>query len=115
MGQIVNLRYLETVCEGDRDFMQEMIVAFLETIPQSIRELQVAANAEDWEQLARVAHKMKPSIAFMGIEPMKILVADIETMAKSGSPSPHLPQLVLEMGALSQTAITELQEALKTF
>lgn len=115
MSQIVNLRYLETVCEGDRDFMQEMILAFLETIPQTIKELQVATNAEDWDLLAKIAHKMKPSIAFMGIEPMKTLVADIETMAKSGSPGPHLPQLVLEMGTLSETAIIELREALKTF
>lgn len=112
MANIVDLTYLEKVCEGDKEFMQEMIEAFIETTPESISDLNSASLSRDWEQVARVAHKMKPSVAFMGIEPLREMVLEVESLAKEGREGDHIKELLRQVGELSNQAIEELKLAL---
>lgn len=108
MKTIVDLTYLETVCEGDKEFMQEMIQAFLNTIPDNMSEIRTLAGSGDWAELARVAHKMKPSVTFMGIEPLKEKIIALESAAKQGTDVSLMKQLATEIEAVVEQAVTEL-------
>jgi HPt (histidine-containing phosphotransfer) domain-containing protein len=113
MANIVDLSYLEKVCEGDTDFMKEMIEAFIETIPENLKEMQVAHKAGDFPLLARIVHKMKPSITFMGSEELKANVLKLEALAKESKQGPEMNSLVAGVHETTTRAIAELEEVLK--
>ncbi|WOK08833.1 Hpt domain-containing protein [Imperialibacter roseus] len=115
MANIIDLSYLEKVCEGDTEFMKEMIEAFIDTIPENLTEMQSAHDAADWPLLARIVHKMKPSIAFMGIEELKANVLELEALAKEGKKPAEIKVLVNKVDGTTTQAIAELSELLKTF
>ena len=114
MAHIIDLTYLERVCEGDTEFMQEMISAFVETIPETLVEMKNANAAADWPGLARIVHKMKPSLAFMGIEELKGNVLELEALAKAGTDIKGIGNLVERVNATANQAIAELKEAQKS-
>lgn len=110
MENIVDLTYLETVCEGDKEFMQEMILAFVNAVPENMTEVKSLAAKAEWADVAKVAHKMKPSVTFMGIEPMKAKIIDLETACKQGGSPAHINQLISEIDAIVQVAVVELNK-----
>ena len=109
MKTIVDLTYLETVCEGDKEFMQEMIQAFLTTIPDNMNEIKTLAGSGEWAELARVAHKMKPSVTFMGIEPLKEKIVAMESAAKQGTDITLMKQMIGEIETIVEQAVVELK------
>lgn len=114
MAKLIDLSYLEKVCEGDSEFMQEMISAFIETIPETLVEMKNANAAADWPGLARIAHKMKPSVAFMGIEELKSNILTLEALAKEGTNTKEIIHLVDQVNVTANQAIAELKEAQKS-
>ncbi|MEL7006525.1 MAG: ATP-binding protein, partial [Bacteroidota bacterium] len=72
--KITNLSYLSGVCHGDKDFMRDMIETFITNTPQSLKAMHEAAEKKDWVTVGRNAHKIKPSISFMGLEDLKPIV-----------------------------------------
>lgn len=114
MQSIVDLTYLETVCEGDKEFMREMIQAFVSSVPGSINEIKTLASGGEWAEVAKVSHKMKPSVTFMGIEPMKEKIVELETGAKKGDEPVMLQKLIGEIEQIVQRAIIELNAALES-
>lgn len=45
--------------------LNKLLVSFLETIPGDISTMQIAVEAGDKERLAKVAHKIKPSVSIL--------------------------------------------------
>lgn len=88
--------------------MQEMIQAFLGTIPENMNEIRITGGSGDWAELARVAHKMKPSVTFMGIEPLKEKIIALESAAKQGTDVPLIKQLSAEIETIVEQAVVEL-------
>ena len=111
-NKITNLGYLKKISDNNRDFIVDMISSFIEQTPRDIRKLKSAAAAEDWEEVANVAHKIKPSITFMGIESIKRSISDIQEMARSGN-TDGLPDLVAKIDRVTRLAFYELQKELE--
>ena len=42
-----------------------MILLFIETVPQNVQELVDATGQKNWEQVAKMAHKLKSTIDSM--------------------------------------------------
>ncbi len=49
----------------DAAFMQEMLLMFLDGIPESVRELTEYAAAENWVELEKLAHKIKGTVVYL--------------------------------------------------
>lgn len=89
-----DLSYLKTISNNNESFIKEMIVTFIETLPNSIKEIQLALNQKDFEALARATHKIKPSITLIGLQKAKTMASEIEALAKIKKPTDQLNQLV---------------------
>src|SRR4051812_36262422 len=76
-----NLDYLKDLSRGDNNFILEMISVFLTQTPESINSLKTHLNNKDWKGVRGVAHKMKPSMTFMGIKELESVIASIEDYA----------------------------------
>src|SRR5690606_116196 len=75
--------YLNEVSSGNSEFIIEMIDIFMEQTPAYIKQLTEAINTKDWTQIAQVAHKIKPTLAFMRIDSTRDIMAQIEHDARN--------------------------------
>jgi HPt (histidine-containing phosphotransfer) domain-containing protein len=78
----IDMSYLSDIAGGSEEFMIEMIDIFIEQTPLYFEQLEEAVNSRDWKAVGDVAHKIKPTLAFMGIEEAKDIMADIERKAR---------------------------------
>jgi len=79
----VDLSYLSDVASGSTEFMIDMINIFLEQTPNYIAQLGVAIKDKNWPLVANIAHKIKPTLAFMGVVSTRDDMEEIEENARS--------------------------------
>ncbi len=64
----IDLSYLESVSGDDRETMEELIVIFLEQIPEFNEDFANYFREKRWRKIAATAHKAKSSVLAMGME-----------------------------------------------
>ncbi len=82
---IYNLDKLNEMAEGDEDFINSVISVFLEEVPQDLEDLEKAISNRDYENIYKLAHKIKPNVDLLGMEQAKATAVEIETLGKSSS------------------------------
>lgn len=75
-----DLNYLRNICDNDQKFIKEMIVTFLEMTPMLLAQMQILSKENKWQELAKTAHQLKPSLQFMGMAPARDKVKQIEDL-----------------------------------
>lgn len=68
---------------GDLEYAYDMLHLFLENIDADVQAFRQAFQAEDWEELARLAHKMKPSFQMVGLTELSQLLEKTEIRIKT--------------------------------
>ncbi|HXC05877.1 MAG TPA: ATP-binding protein, partial [Bacteroidia bacterium] len=107
--KLTDLSYLNNLAKGNTAFIREMIRIFTEQTPEGIKGLREALENNEWSVLAGLAHKMKPSFAFMGIHSMKDVIESIEQNAKKQIHAAETAALIRKLDSVCQTAIEELK------
>jgi len=103
----IDFSYLEKVSGNNKDFIREIVDAFIKSIPNSIQELEQNVEIENWAELARVAHKIKPSITLLGVHNLKDKIVKLEEEAK-------LNKNPWQISMLSKEVSTELKATLES-
>lgn len=80
---IYNLDKINEMAEGDMDFVQSVIAVFLEEVPQDLKDLEQAIEAANYDQVYKLAHKIKPNVDLLGMEQTRAVALEIETLGKS--------------------------------
>lgn len=80
---IIDLSYLKEVSNDNNEFMIDMIDIFQAQTPGYVESLAAAIAEKNWPKIAEMAHKIKPTLSFMGIEAAKEEMALIETKARN--------------------------------
>lgn len=80
---IYNLDKINEMAEGDEDFIVSVVSVFLEEVPEDIEALESAIASEDFEQIYKMAHKIKPNVDLLGMEQTRANALEIETLGKS--------------------------------
>ena len=74
--------------------------------------MQKLISKRSWNKVGDVAHKLKPSITFMGIESLKPVVKKIEDYGRENYKTDEIPSLVNVLSGQCQSAFKELKQAL---
>lgn len=80
---IYNLDKINEMAEGDEDFIISVISVFLEEVPEDLEKLEKAINSKDYENIYKLAHKIKPNVDILGMEHTRAKALEIETLGKS--------------------------------
>ncbi len=83
MDKEIDLSYLRAIASDSNEFMIEMIDLFLGQTPEYLHQLQEATDRKDWKEVAGLAHKIKPTLAFMGLNAARADIEEIEKKARS--------------------------------
>ncbi|RYF93993.1 MAG: response regulator [Chitinophagaceae bacterium] len=108
--KLYNLSMVEAISGGDQDFVKRMLQLFLDTMPESLREMKVCVNDQRWEALGKLAHKLKSTIDSMGIVHLKQVVRSIENNGKNGGSVAELPAMVDKLIDVMQACMIQVKK-----
>jgi len=114
-GKLTNLGYLTSMSNNNKSFIHEMISTFISSTPASLDNMEKALEGGDLEKVGQIAHKIKPSLTFMGIDSLKDAVKEIELVGKEGRDREKLKIAVPEFISRLTMAIQELEERVAEF
>jgi len=108
-ASLVDLSYLRKVSNNNEQFIKEIVSAFLESMPSTISNIETQLVKKDWDQLARVVHKIKPTITLMGIHQLKDKIILLEKETKNGQDENTIQTLASEVSKFLTQAIESLR------
>jgi HPt (histidine-containing phosphotransfer) domain-containing protein len=89
---IYNLDKINEMAEGDEDFVMSVISVFLDEVPQDLRELETAIVNKDFENVYKLAHKIKPNVDLLGMDQTRATALEIETLGKNEANSRQIEE-----------------------
>ncbi|UNY98886.1 Hpt domain-containing protein [Zhouia spongiae] len=104
------LNKLNELAAGDQEFIETIVVAFLEEVPQDLNELKLAIGQGDFESIYQYAHKLKPNLDLLGMEFAKNSILTIENEAKGGRDINLIKSLMPDAANYVDEAIIELKK-----
>ena len=111
---LVNLSYLRDVSKGSNEFMVKMINTFIAAFPGNCLLLQKHLDEKDYDSLYSLAHKMKPSISFMGISVLEKVIRNLEDAAREKRTDSPLAAWISEITQTGFKAIDQLKKETQT-
>ena len=111
--KLTDLSYLKDLAGGDNSLIQRAVGKFLESTPETIREMDVCLASRSYLDLSKLAHKLKSSVATMGMTEAKEAMFSIEQIGKGSDKLETLPALVAHAKQLVERSYKELEEELK--
>lgn len=104
-----DLTYLKSLSKGDNSFVKQMITIFVNQTPSAIEQLEKSLLSKDFVTLKSVAHKMKPSFSFVGVNSLKDKVEELEKNALQPTDINTMNLLINEIKTVALKAVKELQ------
>ena len=62
MEQHYKLDKVRDLADNDQEFIETLVMTFLEEVPQDARQLKIAVDSKDYLASYKAAHKMKPTV-----------------------------------------------------
>ena len=107
--KLYDLTMIRSVSGGDAAFIKKMILLFIETVPQNVRELVDSTAQRNWEQVSKMAHKLKSTIDSMGIRMLHDQIRVIEMNAKNQEHLDLMPDKVKQVESVVSVCIQQLR------
>jgi CheY-like chemotaxis protein len=108
-NKLYDLAMIRSVSGGDEVFIKKMILLFIETVPQNVQELVDATGRKNWEQVSKMAHKLKSTIDSMGIRSLHNQIRTVELQAKNGEHLDQMTDMVRHVESVVSACIQQLR------
>jgi PAS domain S-box-containing protein len=108
-SKVTDLTYLREMSDNDKNFVTGMIQSFVQQTPKDLENIWFHFTNEEYDEVANLVHKIKPSITFMGIYQLRDLVLEIEENAKKRRLE-TLESQIREFDKVCHLAFDELRE-----
>lgn len=105
----INMDYLDEISEGNQDLACDLIEMFIKQVPIFNEQLDRLYKNGDFILLSKLAHKIKSSVAMMGISELTSDMKTLELIAKEGKDSEKYPSYIAKFKTISNEAVIELK------
>ena len=109
---IYNLDKINEMSEGDQDFVISVISVFLEEVPVDLEGLEKAIGERDYENVYKLAHKIKPNVDLLGMEQTRATALEIETLGKNTA---NMDEIEQKFPLLKKDVLQVVSELQKDF
>jgi len=109
---IYTLDKLNEMAEGDEDFINSVISVFLEEVPEDLAALENAIASKNFEQIGKMAHKIKPNVDLLGMEQTRANAYELEKLGKA---SGSLEEINMKFPLLKRDVEQVISELKKDF
>jgi HPt (histidine-containing phosphotransfer) domain-containing protein len=104
--------YLNEMSEGSDDLACDLIEMFIKQVPIFSEQLDTLYSRGDYILLGKLAHKIKSSVAMMGISELTSDMKLLELLAKEEKEVEKYPAFISKFKTISGEAIIELNDIL---
>jgi HPt (histidine-containing phosphotransfer) domain-containing protein len=104
----LNVNYLREISAQNADFVKDMLTMFREESGDFVAMIQEHFRQRDFYSLKRVAHAMKPTGSYIGVDALTDLIASLEKAAPSGD-IPQVAGLIMEIEILIKKLLEEIE------
>ena len=110
--EYITLEYLETITGGDVETRKTILNMLLDDLETLCPKLSLFTEAENWEEVEKIAHKLKSSLAFAGNENLTSSNEIILENLRLKRDLEALPIEAAKMETLLPLVIVEIKEEL---
>ncbi len=107
---IIDLEYLKILSKGDEVFEKNMIRSFSIQMPEELERLKSSIIDKNYEQISSIAHNLKSTLSFMGLNQLIPLLQQIEQECKKQNGVARIHDNFTLISATCQLAVTEARE-----
>lgn len=111
--RIIDAHHIKKFAGGDDQFMRQLIEIFLKRTPEYVADLREAVESKNWNKMKMVAHKLKPTFTYVGMEKFTERVGSIEDYA-SQKDLMRIHEIMDDVWADCQIAFDEYRDLLAT-
>ncbi len=76
--KIIDLSFLHNLADGNMDFVKKMLEIYLKQTPENLQILQHSLYMMDYTSLGAIAHKMRSSVPYVGLNEAEKMLEKIE-------------------------------------
>lgn len=106
----INPEYLENVSGGDVEMIREIVGMFREQSDEAYGQMLSLLGAGDYHNLGMLAHKVKSSVAIMGMNDLAAMLKKFELDAKEGKDSGSYKSYIERYREETVNALVELED-----
>ena len=106
----IDLSYLKQLSNGDNKFICEMLSLFIDQTPDMLDRMTKYLELKDWKALSSAAHKMKPSVMFVGLREIETDLHRIEDYAAGVINTDQIPPMLTHVKDICTAAVNEIKE-----
>jgi len=110
--QYISLEYLETITGGDIETGKTILNMLLNDLETLCPKLYQSTQANHWEEVEKIAHKLKSSLAFAGNDSLTTSNEIVLENARLKQELERIPLEIDKMEALIPLVIAEINEEL---
>ncbi len=109
-SKIYDLKNILDIARGNQDFVLTLVKIFLETIPADSKNMVKACEEKKWDQVSKLAHKLKTTIDTLHVHSITEVIRVIEMDAKQQVNVAALPALVFKVDRAIDNISCSLRE-----
>ncbi|MEP7171712.1 MAG: Hpt domain-containing protein, partial [Bacteroidota bacterium] len=111
--RLTNLTFLRQLSDNNETFFKDFISLFMQNAPQTVSDLSASLEKKDWNGVVQAAHKIKPTLSYLGMKEAHLAAAKIEEHAKNLVSLNEIPELTKKIKDACAKAYNELEQELK--
>jgi len=111
--RLTNLTFLRQLADNNESFFKEFISLFLQNAPGTIRDLEASFEKKDWNGVRQAAHKIKPTLSYLGMKEIHLAALKTEENARDQKNLDEIPGSIEKIKKACAQAYLELEKELK--
>lgn len=112
--KFINTEYLDSVSGGDSGIINEIVQIFKDQCVEIYNEMRSLNSGKEYYLLGLLAHKVKSSVAIMGMDDLASMLKTFEIQAKEGKESHLYESYITRFKTETDEAVIELEDLVNT-
>lgn len=109
-AETMNLSYLDRITGGNENLRKQILDLLLSETPEEVQRLEEYTQEGNWPRVRGVAHKMKSTATYMGLNETLARLKQIEENANAQTNLEQIPNWVSEASKNLQRAVAALKQ-----
>ncbi|NEV94532.1 Hpt domain-containing protein [Psychroflexus sp. YR1-1] len=106
-----NLKQLESIASGDKEFVREMLDIFIKVTPEDLAKIQDAIDAKNYESISKLSHKLVSSYNLINYKNV-FLIKKLEEMGKNSEPIETITPVFERLNSETRNIIHDMNKDL---
>jgi HPt (histidine-containing phosphotransfer) domain-containing protein len=109
--KLYDLSVIKTFCHGNQNAVKEMVAVFIEEVSKMAQEIRLACYKNDFVEIKRLIHKIKPVISYCAVTKIENELKLIDTMADEGKAGGELIFRIEKLETIIKSVVTQMTKS----